>query len=374
MSIIIEKIDTSLAFRALKEEWNHLLNYSPVQSIFLTWEWLFTWWEYFGSEKTLYILLARESGELAGIAPLMIDSVKRLGITFKMLRNMGMPDVDVAGFIVKGERMEIVEAFSQEIYKDSNGWSILELGEFPSEAYDIQRILRAFPKPRHLIRLMPKPHTFIPTTGDWEEYYCTMSKHHRRSMRKKERLLKDEHKSMEYERLNNGKAGAEHFNTIFKINAEARFPELYATEPLRNFHLALAAPEVLQRSVDISLLRVDNIPIAFEYGFLYNGVYEAWRGAFLPSCYEYSPGSLVFLNLLQNNFAAGLQGVDLLRGEHDYKRRWRGYDRSFTLLRVVPRKNPLACAAYVWLPDLKKWLQKLRHSDKENRTGEEKDD
>ncbi|NPV75861.1 MAG: GNAT family N-acetyltransferase [Anaerolineae bacterium] len=374
MSITIETINTTEAFKNLRKEWNRLLEQSPVQSIFLTWEWLYTWWDHFGADKTLHILLARDSSEIVGIAPLMITTAKRLGFRFRMLRNLGMPDVDVAGLIVKDGDQEVVNHFCQEIQNASRQWDILELGEFPNAVLDPQTIVRQFHEANYLSRLMPKLHTFIPTTGNWEDYYKTLAKHHRRSMRRKERLLAEEHKSVEYQRFNEGKVRPEHYNIIFNINAKARFPELYATESLRNFHLALAKPDVLQHAVDISFFLVNNVPIAFDYGFLYNQVYEAWRGAYTPRCSEYSPGSLIFLKLLNHNFTSGYLGVDLLRGEHDYKKRWRGYDRPFTLLWVVPRRKVLACAAYIWLPDLKKRvvsLLKRRNADSRDAEGED---
>lgn len=362
MSITIEKINSIEAFKNLKTEWNDLLEQSPVQSVFLTWEWLFTWWDHFGADKTLYILLARESGEIIGIAPLMVTTIRRMGFKFRMLRNLGMPDVDVAGLIVKDGRKEAISSLCQEIQTVSSQWDIFELGEFPDEEYNPQTILQWFPETTYLSRLMPKLHTYIPTTGSWEEYYKTLAKHHRRSLRRKERLLQEEQKVVLYQRFNNGKVQPEHYNAIFRINAKARFPELYATESLKNFHLALAKPDVLQHAVDISLFLVNDVPIAFEYGFFYNQVYEAWRGAYNPRCSEYSPGSLIFLKLLNHNFVSGYLGVDLLRGEHDYKKRWRGFDRSFTLLWVIPRRKVLACAVFRWLPDLKKRVLSLRRN------------
>ena len=359
MTITIEKINSTEAFKNLKKEWNCLLEQSQAQSVFLTWEWLYTWWEHFGADKTLYVLLARESGEIVGIAPLMLTSVKRLGLKFRMLRNLGMPDTDVAGLIVKDDRPEVVNLFCQEIQNASRQWDVFELGEFANTSLDPQGIIQWFPKSNYFNRLMPKQHTFISTSGHWEEYYKTLSKHHRRSLRRKERVLQEEHNGTEYQRFNHGNVRPEHYNIIFKINSKAHFSELYATEKLRDFHLALAKPDVLQHAVDLSFFLVNNVPIAFDYGFLHNHVYEAWRGAYLPGCSEYSPGSLLFIKLLQHNFSSGYSGVDLLRGEHDYKKRWRGYDQPFTLLWIIPRPNFLACAAYLWLPGLKKRMARL---------------
>ena len=40
----IEEVNDVEGFRSLKETWNNLLRESSDNNIFLTWEWLFTWW------------------------------------------------------------------------------------------------------------------------------------------------------------------------------------------------------------------------------------------------------------------------------------------------------------------------------------------
>ncbi len=356
MPITIEKITNIEGFKNIKDDWNGLLEKCPIKSIFLTWEWLFTWWEHFGADKGLYILLAREADEIIGIAPLMIVAVKRFGMPFRMLRSLGMPDIDVAGFITKDGNSNILANFCKEILAASKNWDICEFGEFPNDIFNPLEIVKNFPEKSYSFRIMPKRHSFIPTNGNWNDYYKSLAKHHRSSLRRKQRLFED-NKIVEYQRFNNGMVKPEHLNFIFNINAKANFPELYATEKLRGFHQALIKPDVLQKAVDFSFLLVNNVPIAFEYGFLFNGVYEAWRGAFEPDFRKFSPGSLIFLALLKNSNQAGHLGVDLLRGEHDYKKRWRGYDRLYTLLWVVPNKNILERAFYIWFPNIKKWLK-----------------
>src|SRR5215207_1935799 len=61
------------AFRKLEPEWNALLQQSQSNCIFLTWEWISTWWEIFGADFEMRVLTSHDpSGKLRGIAPLMI--------------------------------------------------------------------------------------------------------------------------------------------------------------------------------------------------------------------------------------------------------------------------------------------------------------
>ncbi len=69
LSII--KVDTQNEFLKLKGYWTTLLRKSKSKTIFLSWKWMYTWWEYFQENKQLFILTVYdEKGKLVGIAQL----------------------------------------------------------------------------------------------------------------------------------------------------------------------------------------------------------------------------------------------------------------------------------------------------------------
>ncbi len=60
-------------FFSIQYQWNQLLKESDNDNIFLTWEWVYTWWEVFGGESELFIITVKnDKGDLIGIAPLHI--------------------------------------------------------------------------------------------------------------------------------------------------------------------------------------------------------------------------------------------------------------------------------------------------------------
>jgi hypothetical protein len=56
----------------LENVWNKLLERSGSNTIFLTFEWISTWWKNFGAHHRLFIALVRKENEVIGIFPLMI--------------------------------------------------------------------------------------------------------------------------------------------------------------------------------------------------------------------------------------------------------------------------------------------------------------
>jgi hypothetical protein len=66
-------IDTPERFRALESEYVALLQRSSANSVFLTWEWLSTWMDVFGSNAKPFVILVRdEADRLLAAAPLKI--------------------------------------------------------------------------------------------------------------------------------------------------------------------------------------------------------------------------------------------------------------------------------------------------------------
>ena len=62
-------VGDELSFWELEPEWNELLQTSESNCLFLTWEWLSTWWKHLADDRRLAILALRCGGELAAVAP-----------------------------------------------------------------------------------------------------------------------------------------------------------------------------------------------------------------------------------------------------------------------------------------------------------------
>ena len=68
-----KEINDFPTFLSLKENWNSLAQKSSINSIFLRHEWIRCWWEAYGKDKELLIMLFYEGDDLKGIGPLMIS-------------------------------------------------------------------------------------------------------------------------------------------------------------------------------------------------------------------------------------------------------------------------------------------------------------
>ena len=66
----VTAIHSTIDFKKLKTEWNLLVEQSTNPHPFISWEWLYTWWETYQDNNTeLYILTIYEANKIIAIAP-----------------------------------------------------------------------------------------------------------------------------------------------------------------------------------------------------------------------------------------------------------------------------------------------------------------
>ncbi|MDL5503965.1 MAG: hypothetical protein QSU88_12215, partial [Candidatus Methanoperedens sp.] len=85
----IREINSVYDFKSIRTTWNDLLAKSPDGNIFLTWEWLFEWWEYFNNGKKLKILMIEDRDETVGIMPLLYSTYGTFLFRYTVVENIG---------------------------------------------------------------------------------------------------------------------------------------------------------------------------------------------------------------------------------------------------------------------------------------------
>ena len=83
--------------------------------------------------KRLWLLTARQDNNLVGIAPLMLSSQKKHGMSFRLLQTLGTPNTDQSDFIALNNDPEIVMQFCNYILTQKNAWDAIELNEHKAD-------------------------------------------------------------------------------------------------------------------------------------------------------------------------------------------------------------------------------------------------
>lgn len=324
-------------FTALRSEWNDLLRRSRFDTIFLTWEWQTTWWQYLGAVRgPLFILALREAGRLVGIAPLYFSQYDRRNT----LRVVGCHEVaDYLDFIVEdGRETAVYDAFLDWLVgPTAPGWEAVDLCNQPARSLAhtvLPDLARARGWVARVIQEDVCPVITLPAASaeadfdGWETYLATLDKKERHEIRRKLRRLEREAPDANV-RFVRGSAGlSEHINAFIALHRlSRRDKDAFMDEPMQCFFHAIAAVLAEQGWLQLSFLEVEGSPIASYFCFTYNNEVQVYNSGYDPEAYaQLSPGWVLLARLIQDAIRQGRARFDFLQGDEDYKHRFGGVD------------------------------------------------
>ncbi len=173
-----------------KKEWQDLLDSSLADKLFLSWDWMHSWWTIWGKKTTsrLHILAAYQDDELVGIAPLYFSkgrilknliSVTRLEFVGTMYKLRGNIRAEYLEFITKKEfRKSANNVLLQHIYGDRR-WDVLILSDLVVNGETYRTNQHLLKNSRCYSRIVQTENTYVvDCTSDYSDYNCrTREKH-----------------------------------------------------------------------------------------------------------------------------------------------------------------------------------------------------
>src|SRR6266542_2183553 len=100
----IRLIEQFAALRPYREEWDRLALQSPTSTVFQTFEWLESWWDVFGDQYRLRVLLGFEGDTLVAVAPLVSSGKRMFGRQMTCLEFAASTRADYADFLYRDPR------------------------------------------------------------------------------------------------------------------------------------------------------------------------------------------------------------------------------------------------------------------------------
>ena len=355
----IRHIQTTKAFRALENDWNNLLTQSNLRTAFLSWEWLFSWWQVYGGDKTLWIITAWQDNALTGIFPLAMSIDVKSGFKFHTLRSLGSPLIDVGGIIVKENDTNTIDSLIKYLIAHKDAWDILELNQFMQNNPTLDFLRKEFVAAGAIARAKTDKHFYVPLNTSWDNLLASLSKGFRKNLRRAQKRAEDSGE-VQLEHFSQESVRWDVFERILEVNRHAQYPLLYNSEDERALHKAFVEHHHGKNFLTIFLLSINGIPKAYEYGFLYDGRYESWRAGYDKRLDpKISIGVLLLQKVIKYAIEIGYDEIDFLRGEEAYKQRWQPLYREYAKIRFIKKNNIPAYTIFVLFPKLKEWLKTL---------------
>jgi CelD/BcsL family acetyltransferase involved in cellulose biosynthesis len=123
-SVRVEFLVEQQEFSSLEQEWEDLYNHCPRATPFQSWEWLYSWWEYYGEGYRLQLITVRNAeGLLVGILPFTTES--RQG--FSRLLFVGSGQSDYLDIIVRAGWEDTVLEAGVQALEQIGTWHVADL-------------------------------------------------------------------------------------------------------------------------------------------------------------------------------------------------------------------------------------------------------
>lgn len=318
--IQISTVNDISELSSLKDKWNNLLNKSKSDNIFLTHQWIFTWWRYFGAGKKLKIILVEDNKELIGIAPLMV--VKNYYF-LKTLKFVGDPHSDYLDFILlPGVEKKILDLIFAYLYK-CNYWDVIQLKEIPQNSETIKLINEeSIYKTRKTVESICP---ILNLNTNWDQLFNILSPKMRHNLKYYRNRLEREHK-VSFEDIEKIDLLEENMNIMFELHqkrwADQGIQGVFKDINAKRFYLDIIQQFYVQNWLQLRVLRINENPVSICLNFKYQNRFYYYQSGRDPDWYKYSIGDILLADTIKYAIEQGFTKFDFLRGDEEYKKHW----------------------------------------------------
>ncbi len=333
-------IVTRREFEGIKESWNKLLKESASDTIFLTWEWQFSWWAAFGGG--LYIIAVYENEELVAILPF----TRAYRLNYYQLRLIGDPHSDYLDFIIRRSyETQILRFFFEDFIDQNPEIGTIRLASVNERSPNFDYFQNSLPTTGFQIEKTEKICPYISLPESWQDYFQSLSASTRYALKRKQRKLEKEFavKFGVAEDINEVQRRMPHFiaqhQKVWNLRGASG---AFKSKQFREFHLTVSELLFKRGQLQLFYLEVNDTPISSYYVFRYDRTFLYYLSGFEPEFSKYSPSVVLLAWAVKDAIDNGMREFDLLRGEGAYKFKWTKRNRvniTFLIKRDILRVN-----------------------------------
>jgi CelD/BcsL family acetyltransferase involved in cellulose biosynthesis len=357
----VELVTDKAAFLRLRDVWNETVDRAGIVHPFLRHEWFSAWWDAFGSDYQLHILLVKAGSRLCAIAPLMFERAQMYGMPIRLLRFMQNDHTPRADLIVADQAEDSYRTLWHALLHEQQRWDVLQLSQLPEDSVTRAAFRALADEGGHANGLWHSgaaPYVKLPST--WEEYCDSLTPKFRQNLRNRmNRLTQLGEPALEL--LSDERAirdGREDAQRLEDSGWKQRAGTAIGSNPaVQRFYTLLA-----ERAAECSWLRllflsVNGQRIAGSYAAIYQNRLFLLKTGYDPAFSKCSPFKLLTYFTLRHACESGLSEVDFLGDPEPWKLEWtstaRPHDWLFVFSRT-PRARLLHPLKFQFVPALRR--------------------
>lgn len=354
----VERIHTASQLASLAVDWNTLADSMP----FRTWDWLATWWKFYGSGSQRELLTSRQlfvlavyddaeadahsgSRKLIGIAPWRLD---HNAIQGSVIRWIGEGEVctDHLSLVCRPTNAgRVAGAIADALDSEFTDWDRLDLDNVDADDAPIAQLMTVLTGNACQVQQEASNACWVldlPET--WDDYLAGISKSHRKQLRQLERRVLESDRA-EWHRVESKSDLDRAWEVLVDLHQRRRQslgePGCFASQTFHDFHREVVDLLVERNALRMSWMELDGKPAAAEYHLAGGDTTYAYQGGVDPERLDDEPGRLSTILCLRHAIQEGHRQIDFLRGDEPYKAHWRATPRQTLNYRVIPNR-PIA--------------------------------
>ena len=340
--MLLELVNDAEAFHALAEGWRDLLADSSSDCVFLTPEWLSTWWRHFADGRRLRVVVGRTGSRVDLIAPFTARGAQLTrGKPWGTLEPLGVGSVgsDYLDVILRrGTECEGIDRLAAWM---ATGGPLLTMSRIHADAARVRELadrLAGSGWRAHVDVNDVCPYITL-ASHSWESYLRALGSEHRANVRRRLRRL-HERFDVSWDQARTDDARLEALHTLIRLHQKRwetrggstafHLPSLVA------FHEDFTRLALQRGWLRLFVLRLDGVPAAAFYGFRYGGTFSFYQSGFDPGYAPHGVGLVMQALAIRCAIEEGATEYDFLHGAEPYKFLWTFQTRALGYLELYP--------------------------------------
>lgn len=344
-SINIDVINDEEKFLELESDWNRL---SQGMIAINSFEWMQNWWKNFKKSNELNILIARQNGKIAGIAPLYIDNGVALKILkFKKLCFLGGDISDYQDFLIEdNDHRETVFKALFEYIINNISYDLLELKQISSfyPNFDLWQKYAGTVDAK-FSSIMECHKVQLSGFSTYQDYYNQLGTSHKDHIRKGQNRANKDFKKVEY--IFKQDISKEDIDDIADLNIQRQKDKFeqgdekrfcYFLDNAKSSFIKDFFCESPTKGKMLSILKFGDEIVTYHLMLPWGNTLSMWNTAFNAKYHKYNPAKLLINEIIKYAFDNNYVTVDFLRGKDPHKLKW---TNDFSENYILERKKTL---------------------------------
>ncbi len=321
----VEVIDNAQRFADMGREWTQLLNQSAWKHLFLTHEFLYTWWKHLAASASLRIFCVRRGPNLVASMPLMLTRTRLAKCPVRRLESIGS-GWGYGGAIFNQGGTDCLQQLVSAVAATDH-WHVFQLSKLHDPPQHLpDRLYEAFPPDRFVHETIRTAVPYISLQMTWEQYLAERSARFRRNIRNRTKRLHRMGRPT-FVHVVSGESPPldqvqimEYLGTIAGRSWKAKAGKAINSEPkIFRYYSELVQKLYETGALDVCILFVDKRPAAYVLGAVYNREFVEIDICYDDAFASCSPGKLARNHVLECYGNRGLDRYDLIE-DYDHKR------------------------------------------------------